>query len=100
MDELAVAFAGDVAPPQVDVFATPKLPQPEPHPERSAATNSGTTAGISFACVKNGFISLTLCLCPLASLLDWQSASTAWPILEHEPNWQRPGLNRIVSVIS
>jgi hypothetical protein len=47
----------EVVLPQDEVFSTPKVPHPEPQPERSAATESGTAAKISFVCVKEVSIS-------------------------------------------
>jgi hypothetical protein len=47
-----VGVAGEVLSPQLEVLSTPTVPQPEPHPETSAATKSGTTARIRFVCPK------------------------------------------------
>jgi len=43
-----------------EVFATPKVPQPEPHPERRIATKNGKAARIAFMCLKESSISSPL----------------------------------------
>jgi hypothetical protein len=43
-----------------EVFATPKVPQPEPHPERRTETKNGKAARIVFMCPKEISISFPL----------------------------------------
>jgi hypothetical protein len=52
--EVVVVVADDVPLPHGETFATPKVPHPEPHPERRAATKAGKAVRIAFMCLEKG----------------------------------------------
>jgi hypothetical protein len=61
VEVVAVAeVADDVALSHGEVFATPKVPHPEPHPERRTATKNGKAVRIDFMCRRTISISLPL----------------------------------------